>query len=83
MNIKVERIHKLETEGALKAFVVINIDDEIVLKGLRIINSKNGLFVSMPKKLAKDGKWYSDVIITREEDRKQIDEVVLSAYNAE
>lgn len=81
MIIKVERIHKLDTDKALKGFVDVNIEDSIILRGLRIVDGKNGLFIGMPTERSAEGKYYDRINIVNEEIKKQLEEVVLLAYN--
>ena len=83
MNIKVERLYRLDTDTELKAFADISIDDSIVIKALRIVQGKDGLFVGMPKELGKDGRWYDRVAVLKEEIKNAITDIVLSTYNKE
>lgn len=55
-------------------------DNVFVVDGVRVINGKNGLFVSMPSRQKQDGS-YADVAfpITKEA-REAINQVVLEAY---
>ena len=80
LKLSVTRIHKLEGEGATKAFCDISILDSLVINGLRIVQGKDGLFVSMPREAGKDGKWYNSVIPLTREVKDEIEKVVLEAY---
>lgn len=82
MKIEVARIHKLDGAGATKAFVDIALDDDFVIKGLRVVEGAKGLFVSMPLESGKDGKWYSVVIPLKREVKDEVEKVVLEAYGA-
>ena len=42
-------------EEKLKAYVTITFDNCFVVRDLKIINGKDGLFVAMPSKKRKDG----------------------------
>jgi DNA-binding cell septation regulator SpoVG len=55
VNVTVERIYRLDSDSALKGFADISLCDSVVLKGLRIVEGKKGLFVGMPQQLGKDG----------------------------
>jgi len=81
MDIQVQRMYRFETDRPLKAFADIVINEAILVKGVRILEGKKGLFVSMPQELAKDNKWYDTVRCLTQEIRDQISKVVLSAYN--
>ncbi len=77
--IQVSRIYKIDGDTKLKAFVDISLGG-VVVKGLRIVDGSNGLFVSMPQHQGKDGKWYSTVYPTTKEIQKQLSDLVLAAY---
>jgi stage V sporulation protein G len=47
---------------------------------LRIVEGKDGLFVSMPQEAGKDGKWYNSVIPLRRDVKDEIEKVCLEAY---
>ena len=81
--IKVERIHKLEGEGATKAFCDLLVLDTLLVKGLRIIEGKEGLFLSMPRQQGKDGKWYDTVYPVSKELRKGLEKMVVDEYLTE
>lgn len=79
--IKVERLRRFEGKGNLKAFVDISFDSGFVIKGLRIVEGKKGLFLGMPRQAGKDGQWYNIAYPTTKEMRQRLSEIILSAYN--
>ncbi len=81
LEIGVQRIHKLENGQGLKAFVDIVVNDTLVIKGVRVMDGKKGLFVSMPREQGKDKKWYDTVMCLNNEVKEEISAKVLSAYN--
>ena len=81
LEIKVNRVHKIENNKFLKAFADIVVNDAILIKGLKIVEKNNALFVSMPAEQAKDKKWYDNVRCLKEEVKEQITERVLEAYH--
>ena len=83
VNMTVKRMNKLDREGTLKAFCDLVIADSILIKGIKVVEGKNGLFASMPREQGKDGNWYDTVIPLTQEARQQISTVVLNAYQAE
>ena len=83
MKIQVNTIHRLPNTNYLRAFADIIIDDALMIKCLRVIQGKNGLFVAMPQEQAADKKWYDRVKCMTDEVRDQITQVVLDAYSAE
>jgi DNA-binding cell septation regulator SpoVG len=62
MNITTVKIYPFDTGNVqilLRAYADVTLDDFIVLKGFRILVWKTGgLFVGMPSKKGKDGKYY-------------------------
>lgn len=80
LNIEVKRVHKLDGDSKLRAFADVAITDLFLIKGLRIVDGKKGLFVGMPREQGKDGQWYQTVFPLSEEVKKQLDEIVLEAY---
>ena len=83
VEMEVKRINKLEGDGALRAFCDVTIAEMFLVKGLRVVEGKKGLFVSMPQEQGKDGNWYDTVIPLSKEARQQISEVVLKAYQSD
>jgi stage V sporulation protein G len=77
--IQVSRIYRVDGDSKLKAFVDLSLGG-IIVKGLRIVDGSNGLFVSMPRHQGKDGKWYSTVYPTTKEIQKELSDLVLTAY---
>ncbi|MDI6606758.1 MAG: SpoVG family protein [Candidatus Omnitrophota bacterium] len=77
--LKVVRLHRFEGDSKVKAFADVAIGD-FVVKGLKIVQGKQGLFLSMPQERAKDGKWYNSFFPATEEAKQNLSEVVLAAY---
>ena len=61
----------------------MTITGQVLVKGVRVIVGKNGnSFVTMPKAQGKDGKWYDTVKLLDDELKRELQEVVLEAFNA-
>lgn len=76
-------------EGSnLKAFATIKIADCFVVKNLKVIEGAKGLFVSMPQEKfkSKDNdeeiKWTDTAYPVTAEARKEVNDLVLKAYEA-
>lgn len=81
MKIKAEIRNIFPDSGKLKAVSNLVIEDCFVVKNVRVIDGKNGLFVSMPSRQNADGK-YSDICFPiRTEVQQQIEKEVLDAYH--
>lgn len=66
-------------EGNLKGLASISINDDFIVRGIRVIEGEKGLFVSMPSQ--KVGSEYRDVCFAKSAElREQINSTVLSAY---
>ena len=83
IEIKVLKVHRVEGNNRIKAFVDISINDALLIKGLRIVTGKNGLFVSMPVEQGKNEKWYERVRCMNKDVRDEIANTVLAAYSRE
>ncbi|MDD5044403.1 MAG: SpoVG family protein [Candidatus Omnitrophica bacterium] len=79
--IEVNRLHKLDGDSKLKAFVDVSFDG-FVVKGLRVVEGKNGLFVGMPQQQGKNGQWYDVSYPLSKQIHQEITEIVLKAYNS-
>ena len=82
--IEVARVYKVEKEeSTLKAFVDIKVADAVLIKGIRVLAKKDGgLFAAMPSNQANDGNSYETVKFLTAEGNKELQEVVLAAYEA-
>jgi stage V sporulation protein G len=70
----------LRSEGKLKGFADIVLDDCFVVKGIRIVEGARGYFISMPARKMPNG-YYQDIAHPiRNEIRKSMEERILSAY---
>lgn len=83
LNIRVIKVHPV-TGGNLKAYIDICIDEALIIKGLRVMDGKNGLFVSLPSvKNKNDEKYYETVSCTNQEVKDDLSGTVLVAYKNE
>ena len=83
MDLAVKRIVAFEGNGSLKAFCDLAIGERFLIKGLRVVDGKNGLFVSMPRQQGKNGKWFDTVSVLTRESKQEVDQIVLEAYQEE
>ena len=83
LEFSVKRMLRFDGEGNLKAYVDLGIGNLLVIKGVRVVEGKNGLFVSMPRQQGKDGKWYDNVTIESPVAKQEVGRVVLDAYQQE
>lgn len=88
LNINVVDCRKVIGESKLKALVDVKFtggkDDEgIIIKGFNVIMGKQGVFIAMPRKPSRDGRWYDTVTPTSEAVKTAIENKVLEAYDKE
>ncbi|MBF0569828.1 MAG: septation protein SpoVG family protein [Candidatus Omnitrophica bacterium] len=62
ISFSVEKMYRLPDAGSLKAFADVCVSDAIVIKGVRVMEGKKGLFVGLPREQGKDNKWYDQVV---------------------
>lgn len=83
LNVEVARIHKLNGDSPVKAFVDIKVNDSILIKGLRVVEGKKGVFVSMPSDKGADGKYYDSIKPLTKEASAEIANAALGAFKGE
>ena len=83
LELAVKRVSRLNGNGATKAFCDVAIAGALLIKGLKVVDGKNGLFVSMPSERGKNGQWYDTVVPLSQDVKEQLGRVVLEAYEAE
>jgi stage V sporulation protein G len=70
----------LRDEPRLKAFVNITFDDDFVIRGMKVIEGRKGLFVAMPSRKGKDGTFRDIAHPINNNMRKRLEKVVLDEY---
>lgn len=64
-----------------KAFVDLELDETLVIKGLTLVDGENGLFLSFPSTKGKDGKYYNSVYSLDKEWQKLLTDACVKKYN--
>ena len=81
VEIKVSRMYRFnDEEKRTKAIADIEVAGLLLVKGVQVMDGKNGLFVSMPRKKGKDNKWYETVRTMTDQIREAISSAVLTVY---
>jgi len=80
--MKIIRMNPLgnETGGKTAAFLDIQTDDGITIKGFRLVNGSNGLFLSSPDQKGKDGKYYETVTLPKEM-KSELEKMAIDEFN--
>lgn len=76
----VKRLIKFDGGGSVRAYCDLAIGNTFLVRGLRVVEGKHGLFVSMPRQQGKDHKWYDAVIAMTQEAKTEVGRIVLEAY---
>ncbi len=71
----------IQDEEVLKAFVSITLDDEFVVRGLKVIQGQDGRFVAMPARRKKDGTFQDIAHPINRETREYMEGRILEAYD--
>ena len=83
MNISDIRIRLVEKEDSkLKAVASITIDDCFVVHDIKVIEGKEGFFISMPSKKTPDGEYKDIVHPINTETRETISAQIIEAYKS-
>lgn len=72
---------RLKDEAKLKAIASITFDECFVVHDIKVIDGKDGLFVSMPSKKNAEGAHKDIAHPIKTETREEIQNTVLEAYN--
>ena len=82
IDVEVVDIRKIAGDGNLKAFADVKFGGQLVIKGFSVMQGKQGVFVSMPKKAGKDGRWF-DILTPNDDLKREFQDKVLEAYDKE
>ncbi len=70
-------------ELRIRAYATITLDDSFVIRDIKIVDSPSGLFVSMPNKKVKNGKFHDVAHPKNKQTRDYVESAVLEAYRQE
>ena len=79
--MKIERMNKGEW-GKLRAFFDLKTSDGFIIKGFKLVEGINGLFVGMPSVQNKEGE-YNDSVFADRELRDELTEIAIREYGQE
>ena len=81
--MKIERMNK-GSWGKVRAFFDVTTSDGFTIKGFKIIEGINGLFVSLPSQKGNDDEYYDTIWLTeevRESMREKLNKMAVEEYN--
>jgi stage V sporulation protein G len=73
----------LRDDDKLKAFASMTFNDSFVVRGLKIIEGTNGMFVAMPSRKKPDGSYQDVAHPINNDTRKLIEDRILDEYQKE
>ena len=82
MEVEVVNIRKMAGDSKCKAAADVRFGEGLVIRGFFVFEGKNGIFVSLPRKASKDGRWF-DMIEVDDDLKRTVEDKVLEAYDRE
>ena len=80
MKITAVSIKKMDKDN-FRGFADVTFDDCFVVKGIRIMDGKKGLFVAMPSEYSeKDDEYYDRCFPITKEFREELTDAILDGY---
>lgn len=86
LSFAVEKVHILpKPKLNVLAYADLLVNNQLVIKGMRVCNGKNGAFVSFPQTKGKDNEggkteWYNNAYLKDKEMDKKMQVAVLKEY---
>ncbi len=74
---------RLVSDEKLKAVASITIDECFVVHDIKVINGRDGLFISMPNRKTPEGEYKDIVHPINTATREELKKTILDAYEAE
>lgn len=80
--MKIIRMNPLKSDSGGKTAALLDVqsEDGIILKGFRLVNGSNGLFLAYPDQKGKDGKYYENVILPKEM-KSDLEKLAIEEFN--
>lgn len=80
MNITNVNMKKVENEGRVKALASITIDGDFVVHDIKVIESREKIFIAMPSKRNANGEFKDIAHPINNQVRGQIEEAIFNKY---
>ena len=77
-DIRIRIVNKEDVK--LKAVASLTIEDSFVVHDIKVIEGKDGLFISMPSRKTPDGEYKDIVHPIKSEVREELNSLILKAY---
>ena len=76
----VTRLVRWNAGSALRAFCDVSIDQQLLIKGIRVIEGRKGMFVSMPRQKTKEDRWFDVVVPLTKETKGELSRIILEEF---
>ena len=80
MKITEVKVTKIENQGNLKGAARVVLDNEFIVKGIKIIQSEEKCFIAMPDKKDKQGRFHEVCHPITKEFRDKLSEAILTEF---
>ena len=77
--MKINNMRMTQSQSKLKAFFDLELDNGIVLKGMKIAEGPTGLFVGMPSEKDQNGKYWDRVYIPKDL-KEEVNQLALTEF---
>ncbi len=81
MKITEVKVVPAKDDEHLKAYASVVFDDSFIVRDLKVIEGRNGLFVSMPSRKRKDGSFRDIVHPLNSETRSTLEKRIIEEYD--
>ena len=78
--IEVIRIHRFDNDGPIKAFCDVQFNEEFIVKGFKVVEGNEGLFIGYPSQVSSSGKWFNTFMPIDPDFKTRLEKVVIQAY---
>ena len=78
--MKIERMNK-GSWGKVRAFFDLTTQEGFTMKGFKLIEGINGLFVSMPSQKGNDDEYYDTIWVESKQLRDDLNTMAINQYN--
>ena len=83
MKIKIEKFIPTGKGNRILGYANVNFADSVTVRGIRLIQGHNGIFMAMPQEQGADQKWYDKIRIIDEPTRLKLQAMMIKAYEKE
>jgi len=82
MEITDVRVFPVEINGSMvQAYATVTFDNSLVIRDMRVIEGKNGIFVSMPSRKKRNGEYQDVCFPISAELRNELETAVLDQFD--